>query len=174
MEPQHARLDVVGLSVRMRAARPCLLSWSPNSRQLMLDCRVTRCPYFAGAGHRASSAGRNDMESNEAPGPQQSVTPGNCCGGASCRQWADLWGPEAFGRNIKTLGSQPPALSVHPQPSAAKVQGSGSQTASISGSEQISNYEPVHRGRSLLSSEAETSRSSLGSPRDWQVRYCPF
>ena len=42
-----------------------------------------------------------------------------------------------------------------------------------SGSEQISDYEPVQaRIRSSTSSEESDSRSSLGSPGDWQVLHC--
>ena len=45
---------------------------------------------------------------------------------------------------------------------------------SASGSEQISDYEPVQaRIRSSTFSEESDSRSSLGSPGDWQVLLHP-
>ena len=107
--------------------------------------------------------------------PQQRITAEDCCGqGAPCGQWADIWAAGTYGGDIRTLGIDGPPQSMYPETLAMNMQGTGSEAVSVSGSEQISNYEPVwHRNRSSITSEWAPSRTSLGSPRDWQVRELP-
>ena len=105
----------------------------------------------------------------DAQRPQQAITASNCCGGKPCGAWDSLWSAQALGVDAETLPMAPQTLCLDRQ--CEQGPSANADAVSLSGSEQISDYEPVHhRNRSSLSSEEVPSRSSLGSPRDWQVR----
>ncbi len=130
---------------------------------------------YSGPGSCVSGGAGDSNQTDEMQRPQQRITAEDCCGrGALCGQWADVWAAGAYGEDIRTLGIERPTQSMYPETLAMNMQGTGSEAVSVSGSEQISNYEPVwHRNRSSMSSEWAPSRTSLGSPRDWQVRELP-
>ena len=137
---------------------------------MLLVSAVTWC-YCAGVGCGASGTACKSSQTGEVQRSQQRVTAANCCGGAPCGQLADLWNTQTFGGgDIRTLGIDRHTLGAYADILPMDEQGSELEAASVSGSEQISGYDPVgHRNRSSMSSDWANSRTSLGSTRDWQV-----
>ena len=144
--------------VTLNAAHP----WSvvPSSHPQLVFCAL-------GAAHESKWM-------VEGQGPQQPIIAQNCCGGAPYGQWADIWAARTFGGDIRTLGIERQGQNMYSDTLTTNTEGGRSEAVSMSGSEQISSYEPVwHRNRSSMSSEWANSRTSLGSPRDWQVQDLP-
>ena len=115
-------------------------------------------------------SGSTQAKAAQSQRPQQSVTAQSCCARQPCGQWDALWALENFAADAKILGHDMQTLNSDAQRLSMDAFGRELEAVSVSGSEQISDYEPMRqRNRSSLSSEESDSRSSLGSTRDWQV-----
>ena len=115
-------------------------------------------------------SGSTQAKDAQSQRPQQPVTAENCCAGQPCGQWDALWALENFGADAKSLGNDMQTLNSDAQRLSMDAFRPESDALFVSGSEQISDYEPIgQRNRSSLSSEESDSRSSLGSTRIWKV-----